>query len=86
MGHVNNAVYLDWIEEAVLEAGDPAAATAIPRRVAIEYAASAEPGDRLEAVAWPADDGWWVRLTRPADGANVLRARLVSDRRAVGPT
>jgi acyl-CoA thioester hydrolase len=76
MGHVNNAVYLDWIEEAVLEAGDPAAATAIPRRVAIEYAASAEPGDELEAAAWQADGGWWVRLTRPADGASVLRARL----------
>ena len=79
MGHVNNAVYLDWIEEAVLEAGDPAAATGIPRRVAIEYAASAEPGDLLEAVAWRADGGWWVRLTRPADGANVLRARLGAD-------
>jgi acyl-CoA thioester hydrolase len=79
MGHVNNAVYLDWIEEAVLEAGDPVAATAIPRRVAIEYAASAEPGDLLEAEAWRADGGWWVRLTRPADGANVLRARLGAD-------
>jgi len=55
MGHVNNAVYLDWLEEAVIEAGAPAAATAIPRRVAIEYAASAEPGDALEATAWPAD-------------------------------
>jgi len=79
MGHVNNAVYLDWIEEAVLEAGDPAATTVIPRRVAIEYAASAEPGDQLDAVAWRADGGWWVRLTRPADDANVLRARLGAD-------
>ena len=79
MGHVNNAVYLDWIEEAVLEAGDPAAATAVPRRVAIEYAASAEPGDVLEAVAWPADGGWWVRLTRAGDGAVVLRARTGPD-------
>jgi acyl-CoA thioester hydrolase len=79
MGHVNNAVYLDWIEEAVVAAGDPAAATAIPRRVAIEYAASAEPGDLLEAAAWQADGGWWVRLTRPADGANVVRARLGAD-------
>jgi acyl-CoA thioester hydrolase len=76
MGHVNNAVYLDWLEEAVAEAGDPAAATEIPRRVAIEYAASAEPGDTLEATAWPADDGWWVQLTRAGDGANVLRGRI----------
>ena len=78
MGHVNNAVYLDWIEEAVLEAGDPAAATAVPRRAAIEYAASAEPGDTLEAAAWPLDGGWWVRLARPADGAIVVRARIES--------
>ena len=76
MGHVNNAVYLDWLEEAVTSAGDSVASVTVPRRVAIEYAASAEPGDTLEAVAWPADRGWWVRLTRVADGATVLRARL----------
>ena len=76
MGHVNNAVYLDWIEEVVAGAGDPAAATLVPRSVAIEYAASAEPGDRVEGVAWVVDDGWWVRLTRPSDGADLVRARL----------
>ena len=76
MGHVNNAVYLDWLEEAVAAAGDPAATTAVPRRVAIEYAASAEAGDALEATAWPADGGWWVHLTRAGDGANVVRARI----------
>ena len=42
MGHVNNAVYLDWIEEAVEAAGDPDAAAALPRRIAIEYAAASE--------------------------------------------
>jgi acyl-ACP thioesterase len=76
LGHVNNAVYLDWIEEAIAAVGDPAATTALPRRITIEYAASAEPGDGLEATAWPADGGWWLRLTRPADGAELVRARL----------
>jgi acyl-ACP thioesterase len=76
MGHVNNAVYLDWIEEVVASAGDRAATTTVPRRVAIEYAASAEPGDRVEAAAWAGDGGWWVRLTRPSDGADLVRARL----------
>lgn len=76
MGHVNNAVYLDWIEEAVAAAGDTAVIEALPRRIAIEYAASAEPGDRVEAVAWPADGGWWLRLSRSSDGADLVRARL----------
>ncbi|MBF8291017.1 MAG: hypothetical protein HW391_1985, partial [Chloroflexi bacterium] len=76
MAHVNNAVYLDWIEEAVAAAGDSEVTTATPRRVAIEYAASAEAGDALEARAWPESDGWWVRIVRPADGSEVVRGRL----------
>ena len=76
LGHVNNAVYLDWIEEAVVAAADAGAVPATPRRIAMEYAASAEAGDVLEAVTWPGEGAWWVRLTRLADGAVVLRARV----------
>ena len=76
MGHVNNAVYLDWIEEAVATAGATAALAGLPRRIAIEYAASAEPGDEVLAVAWPETGGWWIRISRPADGADLIRARL----------
>jgi len=76
MAHVNNGVYLDWLEEAVVSAGDATATTRIPRRVRLEYAASAEPGDVLEAISWPADGGWWQRLVRPADGTELARARL----------
>lgn len=78
MGHVNNAVYLDWIEEAVAAAGDVDATTAVPRRVAIEYAASAELGDDLESCAWRAGRRWWVSLTRGADRAELLRASLLA--------
>jgi acyl-CoA thioester hydrolase len=76
MVHVNNAVYVDWLEEAVAAAGGAEATTAVPRRVALEYAASAEAGAELEAAAWPADGGWWVRLARRSDGADVVRARV----------
>jgi acyl-ACP thioesterase len=78
MGHVNNAVYLDWLEEGLVEAGAPATATAVPRRASIEYAASAEPGDTLATDVWRDDagDAWWARIFRPADGATVLRARV----------
>jgi acyl-CoA thioesterase FadM len=82
MGHVNNAVYLDWAEETLLAAGAAGAAgaadvvAAVPRRWRAEYAASAELGDDLVARAWPDDSGWWLILERPADGAVAFRARL----------
>ena len=76
MGHVNNAVYLDWIEEVVAAAGVPELSAAIPRRVEIEYAASAESGDVLLAAAWNDGAAWSVRLSRPADGVEIVRARL----------
>ncbi len=76
MGHVNNAVYVDWVEEVVAAAGGTAATTSVPRRIAIEYTASAEIGDQLTAMAWAADDKWSVRLTRVGDGLEIVRARL----------
>jgi acyl-ACP thioesterase len=76
MGHVNNGVYLDWFEEAVAAAGDPELTTSLPRRIKLEYAASAEPGDVLDALSWRADGGWWQRLVRPRDGVELARARI----------
>lgn len=76
MAHVNNATYVDWIEEVVVAAGGAAITTTTPRRIALEYAASAELGDRLRATAWPDGEGWSVRLTREADGLDIARARL----------
>jgi acyl-ACP thioesterase len=76
MAHVNNAIYLDWIEDAVAAAGDPGAAMALPRRIAIEYVASAEADDEVEAFAWRAEGVWWLRIVRVGDGADIVRARL----------
>ena len=76
MGHVNNAVYLDWIEEVVAAAGAGEATVRLPRHVAIEYAASAEPGDALSAAAWLEGGTWNVRITRSPDDVDVIRARL----------
>jgi acyl-ACP thioesterase len=76
MDHVNNAVYADWLDEAVITAGDPDATRAIPRHVAIEYAAAAAPGQALEARTWPIDGGWAMRLASAADGSDVVRATL----------
>ena len=55
MGHVNNAAYLDYLEESLLAEGGEAAAltSAIPRRFRIEYVQPAAPGADLTASTWP---------------------------------
>jgi acyl-CoA thioesterase FadM len=73
MGHVNNAVYLDWIDEA-LDAAGLGEARRLPRRLRMEYAASAGPGDEVEVRTWLVDDGWNARLLRAADGSDLVRA------------
>jgi acyl-ACP thioesterase len=75
MDHVNNAVYADWLDEAVLVAGGATATRAVPRLVRLEYARAAEPAARLVADAWP-DAGAWVCRVADADGSDLLRARL----------
>jgi acyl-ACP thioesterase len=75
MAHVNNAVYADWIDEAVIAAGDPGAVGAIPRAMRLEYALAAEPGATLDGRAWADVSGWSFRLADGA-GAEMLRARL----------
>ena len=73
MGHVNNAAYLDWIEEILLAAGRDDAVNALPRRLRLEYRASAAPGDAVVALAWDGPATWNVLISR-ADGAELVRA------------
>ena len=76
MHHVNNAVYADWLDEAILATG-PAGAdavAAIPRLARLEYARAAAPGATVDADVWVADGGRSCRLS-DADG-DLLRARL----------
>ncbi len=75
MAHVNNAVYADWLEEAVIATGGAVAIRALPRLVRLEYAAPGDPGARLVADTWEADGGWSVRI-RDETGQELLRARL----------
>jgi acyl-ACP thioesterase len=89
MDHVNNAVYADWLDEAVIVAGDPAATRAIPRLARLEYLAPAAAGSAVAAEVWPELEGWSMRLHDGA-GHDLVRARLETaesgppDR--VGPT
>ena len=78
LDHVNNAVYADWLDEAVLAAAGNGAriVRGLPRRVRLEYALAAEPGERLETVTWQDEGGWSCRIRRASDDADLLRARL----------
>ena len=85
MGHVNNAVYVDLLEEALAAAGPIAgpAIAGVPRRLRLEYVSPAAPGARLTGAAWPqagatppGEPGWAWRLT-DADGQELARAMVL---------
>lgn len=78
MDHVNNAVYLDWLEEALGAAGrdatrDDGATAALPRSIRLEYLASAAPGDDVLIRTWADGGSWHARIGR-ADGVEFVRA------------
>jgi acyl-CoA thioesterase FadM len=77
MGHVNNAIYLDYIEEALSSAGpggpDPAA---LPRRYDVEYLLPAGPNEELDVRVWRDAEGWACRASG-ASGTELFRARML---------
>ena len=80
MAHVNNAAYLDWLDEAVGMMGEPGAAAiaALPRTYRLEYLLPVGLGVAYVATTWPMDgDGWAYRLVR-ADGPDALRGTLTA--------
>jgi acyl-CoA thioesterase FadM len=80
MGHVNNAAYVDYLEEALLAAGGPGAAGIgdVPRRLRLEYLAAAAPGARLSASAWSAapDRASWAWRLADEAGLELARGEL----------
>ena len=76
MDHVNNAVYADWLEEAVIAEGGEAETRALPRRLRLEYARAAERGSTVTTAAWQDAAGtWWCRVSGLAD-EDLLRGSL----------
>ncbi len=78
MEHVNNAVYADWFDEAVLGAGDSSAVRGVPRLVRLEYARAVEANAVIESTAWPGsgNNGGWSARIADGGGTELLRARL----------
>jgi acyl-CoA thioesterase FadM len=87
LDHVNNATYLDWLEEAILatapagEDGVSSMISAHPRHYRLEYPMAADAGAEVEASAWPADGGWNHRVADASTGQDLFRARLDPDER-----
>ena len=76
MGHANNAVHLDWLDEAV-ERVAPALLESIPRTYRLEYLLPATRGRRLVARAWPTGPASAAyRLADPP--AELLRATVTA--------
>jgi acyl-ACP thioesterase len=74
LDHVNNAVYVDWLEEALEGAGWRDATEALPRSYRLEYLASAARGDRV-TVAVRGEARAWTASIRRSDGTELVRAR-----------
>jgi hypothetical protein len=75
MGHVNNAAYLDYLDDQFLGSPGTPDAMHAPRRYRAEFVASAEPASTLTGSGWPDGHAWRFRLT-DAGGRELLRARL----------
>lgn len=70
--HVNNAVYVDWLDEALESAGlRPADRPGETWRV--EYLASAARGDEVVVEVFGGPGDWRARIRR-ADGSDLVRA------------
>jgi acyl-CoA thioesterase FadM len=74
MGHANNGVYLDWLDEAVTAAGGADDVRAAARRYRVEYLRAAGPGVALRSIAWRDGSGWAWRLVD--DTGDLVRGRL----------
>lgn len=78
MAHVNNAVYVDWLEEAIVaasRAAGPETIGALPRRYRLEYAGATDAGMTVQDTAWRDGATWAYRLT-VAGGAELFRATV----------
>jgi acyl-ACP thioesterase len=73
LDHVNNAVYVDWLEEALEDAGWGEAITAQPRTYRLEYLAPAARGDEVDVALHGAENAWSAAIRR-ADGTELIRA------------
>jgi acyl-CoA thioesterase FadM len=73
LDHVNNAVYVDWLEEALEAAGWRDATEALPRSYRLEYLSSAARDDLVEVELHGRASAWTATIRR-ANGGDLVRA------------
>lgn len=81
LDHVNNAVYVDWLDEALdaagwrpgASAGNGAEAGPAPRTLRLEYLVSAERGIEVTVELHGVPGAWSARIRR-SDGLELVRA------------
>ena len=78
MAHVNNAAYIDYLDEHFVRGSGPTASLDVPRRYRAEFIASAEPETKLVGHLWREDAAWAYRLEDDS-GNEMLRAWLETD-------
>jgi acyl-CoA thioesterase FadM len=79
MNHVNNGVYLDWLDETIAAAGaeGEAATVHVPRTYRLEYLRPAGPGLPLTSTVWRDGPRWAYRLAVEG-GTDLLRGALLT--------
>jgi acyl-CoA thioesterase FadM len=78
MAHVNNAAYLDYLDEHYIANRRARMSMPTPRRYRAEFIASAEPDSDLVGRGWTADATWCYKI-EDVSGKEMLRARLETD-------
>jgi len=77
MGHVNNAAYLDYVDELLAGTGTDDSVESALRRYQIEFVGPAGPLVTLRATGWPVDNSFYFLLD-DADGRPLARAEVSS--------
>ena len=78
MAHVNNAAYLDYLDEHYLTDRRAIQPLPLPRRYRAEFVVAAEPGDKMVGSGWQDEIGWCYLLETHERG-ELFRARLETD-------
>lgn len=77
MAHVNNAAYLDYMDEQFLGLERIRHGLPVPRRYRAEFLASAEAGAEVMGRGWSEGSAWLYQLW--SDERELFRARLETD-------